>query len=55
MRQRSGTGMYPGWPGTECQGFVCPAGDGDDGLDGSAATGVGREVPTATESSKYPT
>ncbi|KAM7326673.1 hypothetical protein ACRRTK_015151 [Alexandromys fortis] len=25
-------------------------GDGDDGLDGSAATGVGREMPTATES-----
>ncbi|XP_075799629.1 diacylglycerol kinase theta isoform X1 [Microtus pennsylvanicus] len=27
-------------------------GDGDDGLDGSAATGVGREMPTATESTK---
>ena len=37
------------------QGFVRPAGDGDDGLDGSATTGVGREMPTATESSKYPT
>ncbi|ERE68179.1 diacylglycerol kinase theta [Cricetulus griseus] len=27
-------------------------GDGDDGLDGSAATGLGREVLTATESTK---
>ncbi|XP_026640852.1 diacylglycerol kinase theta isoform X2 [Microtus ochrogaster] len=27
-------------------------GDGDDGLDGSAAMGVGREMPTATESTK---
>lgn len=42
-------------PGTEYKGFVCPAGDGDDGLDGSAATGIGREMQTATESSKYAT
>ncbi|CAO2638974.1 Diacylglycerol kinase theta [Lemmus lemmus] len=27
-------------------------GDGDDGLDGSATTGTGREMPTATESTK---
>ncbi|XP_052591721.1 diacylglycerol kinase theta isoform X3 [Peromyscus californicus insignis] len=27
-------------------------GDGDDGLDGSAATGIGREMQTATESTK---
>lgn len=43
------------WLGQVLSTRVLSAGDGDDGLDGSAATGVGREMPTATESSKYPT
>lgn len=42
-------------PGTEYKGFVCPIGDGDDGLDGNATVGTGREVSAATESSKCPT
>lgn len=50
-----GLGCALAGPGTECKSFVYREGDGDDGLDGSAATGTGREVLTATESSKCPT
>lgn len=32
--------------------MVLELGDGDDGVDGSAAIGTGREVLTATESTK---
>lgn len=50
-----GLGYTLAGPGSEYKGFICPAGDGDDGIDGSAAVGTGREVLTATESGKCPT
>lgn len=49
-----GLGCILAEPGTEYEGFVSPEGDGDDGLDGSAATGTSREMLAATESSKCP-